>query len=141
VRKFSFNEPETRSSASCETGHGQNVAQVRPDLRASRTGPASMTRCALVEVRARRGEAAMAAAVLVRCDPAHGLTGEVATMTADDAAATDRARNRRVLVSAASRHGATAEIVQAIGRALSAQGLTVTVIPPGVVRSWTAMTR
>jgi hypothetical protein len=29
VRKFSFNEPETRSSASCDTGHDQNVAQVR----------------------------------------------------------------------------------------------------------------
>jgi menaquinone-dependent protoporphyrinogen oxidase len=56
-------------------------------------------------------------------------------MTADDAAATDRARNRRVLVSAASRHGATAEIADAIGQALSEQGLTVTVIPPGDVRS------
>jgi menaquinone-dependent protoporphyrinogen oxidase len=63
------------------------------------------------------------------------MTREVATMTAEDAAATDRARNRRVLVSAASRHGATAEIAQAIGQALSEQDLTVTVIPPENVRS------
>jgi menaquinone-dependent protoporphyrinogen oxidase len=40
-----------------------------------------------------------------------------------------------VLVSAASRHGATAEIAQAIGQALSEQGLTVAVIPPGDVGS------
>ena len=41
----------------------------------------------------------------------------------------------RVLVSAASQHGATAEIAQAIGRTLSERGLTVAVIPPGDVRS------
>jgi menaquinone-dependent protoporphyrinogen oxidase len=56
-------------------------------------------------------------------------------MTAADAEATDRAHHQRVLVSAASRHGATAEIAQAIGQALSEQGLTVTVIPPGDIRS------
>ena len=62
-------------------------------------------------------------------------------MTAEDAAGTDRARHRRVLVSAASRHGATAEIAQAIGQALSEQGLTVTVVPPGKSVASTAMTR
>jgi menaquinone-dependent protoporphyrinogen oxidase len=56
-------------------------------------------------------------------------------MTAADAAATDRAHYRRVLVSAASRHGATAEIAKAIGQALAEQGLTVSVIAPGDVRS------
>lgn len=55
-------------------------------------------------------------------------------MMAEDAEATDRAHNRRVLVSAASRHGATAEIAQATGQALSERGLTVTVIPPAEVR-------
>jgi len=40
-----------------------------------------------------------------------------------------------VLVSAASQHGATAEIAQAIGQALAEQGLAVTVIPPGDVGS------
>ena len=56
-------------------------------------------------------------------------------MTAGDTEVLDRAQKPRVLVSAASRHGATAEIAQAIGQALSEQGLTVTVIPPGDVRS------
>jgi menaquinone-dependent protoporphyrinogen IX oxidase len=56
-------------------------------------------------------------------------------MTAEDGEATDRARNPRVLVLAASRHGATVEIAQAIEQALSQQGLTVTVIPPEDVRS------
>ena len=56
-------------------------------------------------------------------------------MTAGDAEAPDRAQKLGVLVSAASRHGATAEIAQAIGQALSEQGLTVTVVPPGEVRS------
>ncbi len=51
------------------------------------------------------------------------------------AEATGRAHAPRVLVSAASQHGATAEIAQAIGQALSEQGLTVAVIPPGDVRS------
>lgn len=41
----------------------------------------------------------------------------------------------RVLVSAASMHGATAEIAQAIGQELAAQGLTVTVTPPGEVHA------
>jgi menaquinone-dependent protoporphyrinogen oxidase len=56
-------------------------------------------------------------------------------MTEAAAEATDRVHVARVLVSAASRHGATAEIAQAIGQALSEQGLTVAVIPPGDVRS------
>jgi menaquinone-dependent protoporphyrinogen IX oxidase len=56
-------------------------------------------------------------------------------MTAENAEATGRAHNRRVLVSAASLHGATAEIAQAIGQTLSEQGLTVRVIPPGDVRN------
>jgi menaquinone-dependent protoporphyrinogen oxidase len=56
-------------------------------------------------------------------------------MTAGDAEVTDRAQKLKVLVSAASRHGATAEIAQAIGQTLSEQGLTVTVIPPEEVRS------
>ncbi len=46
-----------------------------------------------------------------------------------------RAHGPRVLVSAASQHGATAEIAQAIGQALSEQGLAVAVIPPADVRS------
>jgi menaquinone-dependent protoporphyrinogen oxidase len=41
----------------------------------------------------------------------------------------------KVLVTAASMHGATTEIAQAIGRALSEQGLTVTVLPPQDVAS------
>ena len=41
----------------------------------------------------------------------------------------------KVLVTAASMHGATAEIAQAIGRELSAQGLTVTVLPPEDITS------
>jgi menaquinone-dependent protoporphyrinogen oxidase len=40
-----------------------------------------------------------------------------------------------VLVSAASQHGATADIAQAIGQALSEQGLTVAVMRPGDVGS------
>ena len=44
-------------------------------------------------------------------------------------------RGVRVLVSVASRHGATAEIGQAIGLALSSQGYCVTVLPPDQVRS------
>jgi menaquinone-dependent protoporphyrinogen oxidase len=51
------------------------------------------------------------------------------------AEATDQAHAPRVLVSAASRHGATAEIAQTIGQALSENGLTVTVVPPGEVRA------
>jgi len=56
-------------------------------------------------------------------------------MTAEDAEPPDRAQKLSVLVSAASQHGATAEIAEAIGHALAGQGLTVTVIPPGDVRS------
>ena len=56
-------------------------------------------------------------------------------MTEAAAEATDRAHVPRVLISAASRHGATAEIAQAIGQALSEQGLTVAVIPPADVGS------
>ena len=41
----------------------------------------------------------------------------------------------KVLVTAASMHGATAEIAQAIARTLSEQGLAVTVLPPGDVAS------
>ena len=51
------------------------------------------------------------------------------------AEASSRDHVPRVLVSAASRHGATAEIAQAIGQALSQQGLAVAVIAPGDVRS------
>lgn len=56
-------------------------------------------------------------------------------MTEVAAETTDRAHVAKVLVSAASLHGATAEIAQAIGQALSEQGFTVGVIPPGDVRS------
>jgi len=56
-------------------------------------------------------------------------------MTARDTEAPDRAQKPRVLVSAASRHGATAEIAQAIGQTLLEQGLTATVIRPEDVRS------
>jgi menaquinone-dependent protoporphyrinogen oxidase len=41
----------------------------------------------------------------------------------------------KVLVTAASMHGATAEIAQAIGRTLSEQGLAVSVLPPEEVAS------
>lgn len=41
----------------------------------------------------------------------------------------------KVLVSAASKHGATAEIAEAIGRALAGEGYAVTVLPPDQVRS------
>lgn len=56
-------------------------------------------------------------------------------MTFADAAEPDRARGLRVLVSAASMHGATSEIAQVIGQVLSEQDLTVTVLPPGEVQS------
>jgi menaquinone-dependent protoporphyrinogen oxidase len=51
------------------------------------------------------------------------------------ASAPGRAHQLGVLVSAASAHGATAEIAQAIGQALSGQGFAVTVVPPGDVRA------
>jgi menaquinone-dependent protoporphyrinogen oxidase len=47
----------------------------------------------------------------------------------------DRVRKLKVLVSAASMHGATAEIAQAIGQALAEQGFAVTLLPPEQVRS------
>ncbi len=56
-------------------------------------------------------------------------------MTEAAAEATGRADVPRVLVSAASRHGATAEIAQAIGQVLSERGLTVAVVRPGDVGS------
>jgi menaquinone-dependent protoporphyrinogen oxidase len=56
-------------------------------------------------------------------------------MMTPNGTAPDQARQLRVLVSAASMHGATTEIAEAIGQALSEQGLAVTVIPPGEVRA------
>jgi len=56
-------------------------------------------------------------------------------MVAEGVTTRDRAQQLRVLVSAASQYGATTEIAQAIGQALSEQGLTVTVISPREVRS------
>ena len=47
---------------------------------------------------------------------------------------TARARGA-VLVCAASKHGATTEIAEAIGRSLSGDGFAVTVLPPEQVRS------
>jgi menaquinone-dependent protoporphyrinogen IX oxidase len=41
----------------------------------------------------------------------------------------------KVLVTAASTHGATAEIAQAIAQTLTEQGLAVTVLPPAEVTS------
>jgi menaquinone-dependent protoporphyrinogen oxidase len=59
----------------------------------------------------------------------------VAIMMAQGINTPDRAYGVKVLVSAASMHGATAEIAQAIAEELTGQGLTVTVIPPGDVRA------
>ena len=56
-------------------------------------------------------------------------------MTAHSATTPDRVRKLRLLVSAASMHGATTEIAEAIGQALSEQGFAVTVLPPEQVRS------
>jgi menaquinone-dependent protoporphyrinogen oxidase len=56
-------------------------------------------------------------------------------MMAQGATAPDQARQLSGLVSAASVHGPTTEIAQAIGRALSEQDLAVTVIPPAEVRA------
>jgi menaquinone-dependent protoporphyrinogen oxidase len=56
-------------------------------------------------------------------------------MTEAAAGATDRGHVPRVLISAASQHGATTEIAQAIGQVLSDRGLTVAVVPPGDVGS------
>jgi menaquinone-dependent protoporphyrinogen oxidase len=57
----------------------------------------------------------------------------VAIMTVQETTAPARAHRLAVLVSAASMHGATAEIAQAIGQALTERGLAATVIPPGEV--------
>jgi menaquinone-dependent protoporphyrinogen oxidase len=54
-------------------------------------------------------------------------------MTVQGAAQTDRAREVRVLITAASMHGATGEIAQVLGEELSGQGLAVSVIPPEAV--------
>jgi menaquinone-dependent protoporphyrinogen oxidase len=56
-------------------------------------------------------------------------------MTAEAPASADRRQNARVLVSAASLHGATAEIGQAIGHVLSEQGFATTVMAPGDVNA------
>ena len=53
----------------------------------------------------------------------------------NDSAAELPGRGVRVLVCVASRHGATAEIGQAISIALSGQGYAVTMLPPDQVRS------
>ena len=54
-------------------------------------------------------------------------------MTAEASTPANRPQNPRVLVSAASLHGATAEIAQAIGQVLSQQGFATTVMAPGEV--------
>jgi menaquinone-dependent protoporphyrinogen oxidase len=54
-------------------------------------------------------------------------------MTVQSAAQTDRAREVKVLITAASMHGATGEIAAALGEELSGQGLSATVIPPEAV--------
>ena len=54
-------------------------------------------------------------------------------MTAEAPTPANRLQNPRVLVSAASLHGATAEIAQAIGQVLSQQGFATTVMAPGEV--------
>jgi menaquinone-dependent protoporphyrinogen oxidase len=54
-------------------------------------------------------------------------------MTVQSAAQTDRAREVKVLITAASLHGATSEIAAALGEELSGQGLSATVIPPEAV--------
>jgi flavorubredoxin len=54
-------------------------------------------------------------------------------MTAEAVTLANRPQNPRVLVSAASLHGATAEITQAIGRVLSERGFSATVMAPSEV--------
>ncbi len=56
-------------------------------------------------------------------------------MTFPGTAAPDPARGVRVLISAASTHGSTSDIAEVIAEVLTEQGLTVTVLPPGEVRS------
>ena len=63
-------------------------------------------------------------------------------MTAQEPARPDRAHVSKVLVSAASKHGATAEIARAIAEALTAQGCDATVIAPeqvGAVEEYDAV--
>ena len=56
-------------------------------------------------------------------------------MTAEGTCRPDRGHGGHiVLVTAASLHGATAEIAEAIGKTLAEQGFAATVIPPGEVR-------
>jgi menaquinone-dependent protoporphyrinogen oxidase len=59
----------------------------------------------------------------------------VAIMTDEATAEPGGTHEPRVLVTAASMHGATSEIAQAIGQALSEQGFAVTVLPPGNVHA------
>jgi hypothetical protein len=59
----------------------------------------------------------------------------VASVTAQRATKPDRAGGLKVLVSAASMHGSTAEIAHAIAAELSGHGFTAAVIPPGEVRA------
>ncbi len=56
-------------------------------------------------------------------------------MTFQDPAQADQVHGLKVLVSAASEHGATAEIAKALGQALSEHGFVVSVIPPDEVGS------
>lgn len=46
----------------------------------------------------------------------------------------DGAKSRRMLVTAASMHGGTADIADAIGQALAGHGLDISMIPPASVR-------
>ncbi len=54
-------------------------------------------------------------------------------MTTQNAAGPDRAAPLKVLVSAASMHGATTQIAEAIASVLAEQGLAVTVLAPSEV--------
>jgi menaquinone-dependent protoporphyrinogen IX oxidase len=54
-------------------------------------------------------------------------------MTAEGSARTDHVREQKVLVSAASKHGATAEIGQVIAEQLAGHGVRTVVLPPGEV--------
>jgi menaquinone-dependent protoporphyrinogen oxidase len=59
---------------------------------------------------------------------------EEAIMAAQETSRPDQGRGRQaVLVTAASLHGATAEIAEAIGKTLADRGFVATVIPPGEV--------
>jgi menaquinone-dependent protoporphyrinogen oxidase len=59
---------------------------------------------------------------------------EEATMATQESSKPDLGRDRQaVLVTAASMHGATAEIAEAIGKTLAEHGFAATVIPPGDV--------